>query len=122
VLLIASTGFGSLAAGVTPNYTFAAGGATVPFFNPNATNITISLTSSGDSISFLGASFPKDGVHSLTDTNLYGAQNLVSGTNSPTNFSGQSGSVNLAPEPGAAVLIWLPLFTLLHRTRARHAC
>lgn len=119
-LLIASTGFGALPGGVTPNFTFAQGGAPVPFFNPNANNITITFTGSGDSITFSGASLPKDGIHSLTDTNLYGAQNLVSGTNSPTNLIGQSGSVNLAPEPGAAAaLLGLPLFTLLRRRGRR---
>ena len=118
-LLIASTGFGSLPGGVTPDFTFAQGGATLPFFNPNATNITISFNGSGDSISFLGASLPKNGINSLTDTNLYGQQNLVSGTNSPTNLGGSSGSVNLSPEPGAIAILAVPLFNLLRRRRRR---
>jgi hypothetical protein len=117
-LLIASTGFGSLPGGVPPNFTFSQGGVTLPFFNPNANNITITFNGSGDSVSFLGPSLPKDGKNSLTDTELYAQQNLVSGTNSPTNLSGQSGSVNLAPEPGAAAaLLTFPLF--LRRRRGR---
>jgi hypothetical protein len=95
-LLFATSGFGALAGGVTPDFTF----STTSFFNPNATNISISFSGSGDSISFTGASLPKNGINSLTDTNLYAAQNLVSGTNSPMNLLGNSGSVNLsAPSP-----------------------
>jgi len=118
-LLIASTGFNLLPGGVPPDFTFAQGNVTLPFFNPNANNITITFSGSADSLSFTGASLPKDGTHSLTDTNLYNTPNLVSGINSPTNFSGQSGSVNAAPEPGAVVLLAFPLFTLLRR-RGRH--
>ena len=117
-LLIATTGFGSLAGGVPPNFTFADGGAPTPFFNPNASNITITYSGAPDSVSFVGASFPKDGTHSLTDTNLYSTQNLVSTVNSPTNFSGQSGSVNLAPEPGAGIaLLVVPMIGVLRRRR-----
>jgi serralysin len=117
-MLIATTGFNLLPGGVFPNYTFTEGGAPVPFFNPNATNITISFSGSGDSITFPGASLSKNGINSLTDTNLYGPQSLVSGTNSPTNLAGSSGSVNLAPEPGtAAALLMLPLSSLLRRRK-----
>ena len=95
-LLLATSGFGSLAGAVTPDFTL----PSTSFFNPNATNITISFSGSGDSISFTGASLPKNGINSLTDTNLYLAQNLVSGTNSPMNLLGNSGSVNLStPSP-----------------------
>jgi serralysin len=95
-LLFATSGFGSLAGGVTPDFTF----SSAPFFNPNATNISISFSGSGDSISFTGASLPKNGINSLTDTNLYAAQNLVSGTNSPMNLLGNLGSVNVPPPSG----------------------
>ncbi len=118
-LLIASSNFATFAGSVTPDFTLEQGGATLPFFNPNATNITITFTGSGDSLSFTGASLPKDGVNSLNDINLYGPQNLVPFKNSPTNFSGQSGSVNI-PEPGAAVtLLSLPLFALFRRRGRR---
>nr|MBA3480972.1 hypothetical protein [Pirellulales bacterium] len=49
---------------------------------------------------------PKDGVNSLTDTDLLpesGVDNMVVGVNSPTNFAGAAGSVNLGgitPIPG----------------------
>jgi hypothetical protein len=95
-LLLATSGFGSLAGGVTPDFTL----PSTSFFNPNATNISISFSGSGDAISFAGASLPKNGVNSLTDVNLYGAPNLVSGTNSPMNLLGNSGSVNVPAPTG----------------------
>jgi hypothetical protein len=95
-LLFATSGFGALAGGVSPDFTF----STTSFFNPNAANITISFSGSGDSISFTGASLPHDGIKSLTDTNLYSTPNLVSGINSPMNLLGNSGSINLStPTP-----------------------
>jgi hypothetical protein len=104
-LLIATSGFGSLPGGVTPDFTFSQ--STTPisgsFFNPNATNLSFTFNGSGDSMSFTGASLPKDGINSLTDANAHDSptpvQSISSGTNSPTNLSGNSGSVNLAPEP-----------------------
>src|SRR5262245_34032780 len=70
-MLISTSGFGSLQGGVTPDFTFSQSSMpfTGPFFNPNAANITITFSGSGDSISFSGASLPKDGIHSLTDAN-----------------------------------------------------
>jgi hypothetical protein len=110
-LLIATTGFGSLPGGVTPDFTFAQGGVSGTFFNPNATNISFTFSGSGDSMSFTGASLPKDGIHSLTDAGAVGIPpgipSISSGVNSPTNLSGQSGSVNLAPEPTSGVLMLL---------------
>jgi hypothetical protein len=106
-MLIATSGFGSLTGGVTPDFTFSQSTTpfTGPFFNPNATNITITFSANGDSISFTGASLPKDGIHSLTDANAFGLfpefeTNLGSTDNSPTNLAGASGSVNLStPSP-----------------------
>jgi uncharacterized protein (TIGR03382 family) len=49
-----------------------------------------------DSVMFAGATLPKDGVNSLTDTNLTAnVASLVSGTNSPTNVNSAAGSVTL---------------------------
>jgi hypothetical protein len=105
-LLIATSGFGSLPGGVTPDFTFNQSTTpfTFPFFNPNATNITITFSGSNDSMNFSGASLPKNGINSLTDAGATGfppgTPNISSGINSPTNFSGASGSVNLsAPAP-----------------------
>jgi serralysin len=102
-MLIATTGFGSLPGAVTPDFTFNQGGVSGTFFNPNATNLSFTFSGSGDSMSFTGASLPKDGINSLTDAGAVGfppgTPNISSGLNSPTNLNGNSGSVNLAPEP-----------------------
>src|SRR6478752_312404 len=103
-MLIATSGFGSLPGGVTPDFTFNQGGVIGTFFNPNATNLSFTYSGSGDSMSFTGASLPKDGIHSLTDAGAVGfppgTPNISAGVNSPTNLAGASGSVNLSvPEP-----------------------
>jgi len=121
-LLIATTGFGSLPGGVTPDFTFNQGGVSGTFFNPNATNLSFSFNGSGDSMSFTGASLPKDGVNSLTDANASigptAVTNLSAGTNSPTNLAGNSGSVNLAPEP-ATLIFTLAAVVSLFAMRSR---
>jgi hypothetical protein len=91
--LMATAGFGSLAGGVTPDYTLPAN-----FFNPSAANISINFANS-DTVTFAGSLLPTDGVMSLTDQSPAGAQNFVAGINSPTNFSNATGSVNLSPPP-----------------------
>ena len=130
-LLIATSGFGSLPGSVTPDFTFDQSAApnspfVGPFFNPNATNITITFSGSNDSMVFTGASLPKDGVKSLTDSGAFGnppgSPNISAGTNSPTNFNGTAGSVNLAPEPTtiACAVLGLGLLSMRrrsHRTR-----
>ena len=81
-MLFATAGFGTLAGGVTPDYLIPAN-----FFNP-----------AGDTLNWAGGFdietfdvVPTDGVHSLT---LPGTLTAV---NSPTNFAGDAGSVNLVP-------------------------
>ena len=96
--LIATPGFGSLPGGVAPDY-FLNPAVDGVLFNPNADSITITFLGSGDSMTFTGASLPKDGIHSLTDagasTNPPGPPNISSTVNSPTNFDNGTGSVNL---------------------------
>lgn len=91
-LLFATAGFAALAGGVAPDYT------PLPpnFFNPNAASITIDFSNGIDSITFAGSALPKNGVNSLTDQSPSGAQNLVAGMNSPTNFAGTTGAINLS--------------------------
>jgi hypothetical protein len=105
-LLITTDGFGSLAGGVNPDFTFSQSATPISgsFFNPNATNLSFKFTGSSDTMSFQGATLPKDGIHSLTDAGATGpfpnTPNIGSGANSPTNLSGNSGSVNLSgPSP-----------------------
>ena len=92
--LMATAGFGSLEGGVTANYTLPAN-----FFNPSAANISINFANS-DTVTFAGSLLPTDGVNSLTDLSPGGAQNLVAGVNSPTNFANATGSVDLSPPAG----------------------
>jgi hypothetical protein len=99
--LVATTGFGSLPGGVTPDYTLATGS----FFNPNAANISFDFAHRTDLLEITGSQLPKDGQTSLVDTNVTpgGGDNLVTAVNSPTNFAGAMGSVNLGgggPVPG----------------------
>jgi hypothetical protein len=121
-LLIATTGFGSLPGGVTPDFTFSQGGVSGMFFNPNATNLSFTYNGSGDSMVFTGASLPKNGINSLTDSGATGfppgVPSISSGVNSPTNLLGNSGSVNLAvPEPIACLLLLMavPAFAVRWR-------
>src|SRR4051812_6339757 len=107
-LLIAVNGFSSLPGAVTPDFTFSQGGVSGNFFNPTATNITITFSGSGDQMAVTGAALPRDGVHSLTDANANGFPNPVTnasaGVNSPTNLAMNSGSVNVgAPTVMSAV-------------------
>jgi len=94
-ILIATSGFGALPGGVTPDYTipsnfFATGGGTLNY-------------ASGVQVWNYGA-VPTDGSHSLL-------RNGSTAVNSPTNFAGQPGSVNLAttvpmlPRWGIVVLV-----------------
>jgi hypothetical protein len=101
-MLIATSGFSSLTGGVAPTFTFdqSSTALTLPFFNPNATNITFTFTGSNDTMTLTGASLPKDGIRSLTDANAggfpNGTSNNSSGVNSPTNLLGSSGGINLS--------------------------
>jgi hypothetical protein len=84
-LLIATSGFDSLPGGVTPDFTL----SSTNFFNPAGDTMTLHAGGVIDSKSF--TSLPTDGVMSR----VYPSNTLV--TNSPRNFAGTSGSVNLAP-------------------------
>jgi len=90
-LLIATPGFAALPGAVAPDFDLVSSDPqdVGPFFDPNAASITITFFGSGSTASFSGTSFPKDGVHSLSDPDLSGG--FVSSVNSPTNFNGDEG-------------------------------
>lgn len=90
-MLFATSGFGALPGGVTPDYIIPAN-----FFSPAGDTL---LWAGGlDSKTF--AAIPSNGLNSLI---LPGGTTAV---NSPTNFAGQAGSVNLAvPEPTVGVML-----------------
>jgi len=94
-ILIATPGFGSVAGGVTPDYIipqnfFPTGGGTLNYASGVAT--------------WSYGTVPTDGIHSLL-------RNGSTAINSPTNYAGQSGSLNVAslvpmlPRWGLLVLV-----------------
>jgi hypothetical protein len=99
-LLFATEGFAALPGGVTANFS----PLPAKFFEPNAASITFNWGHGTDIVTLAGSQIPKDGVNSLSEANPADpGQAFVAGTNSPTNFAGVSGSVNLgggAPTPG----------------------
>lgn len=92
--LIATASFAGLAGAVPPDY----GTLPASFFNPNADSITINFAGV-DALTFAGSALPKDGVSSLVDATPAGAPNLGPTANSPRNFAGATGSIDLAPTP-----------------------
>jgi hypothetical protein len=87
-LLLATAGFGAIAGGATPDYTIPAN-----FFNPAGD--TLNFAGGFDIKSFTPA--PTDGVMSLNYTAAFSGATLA--VNSPRNYSGAGGSVNLPPAP-----------------------
>jgi hypothetical protein len=86
-LLIATSGFGALPGGVTPDFTL----PSANFFNPAGDTMTLFAGSPIDVKTF--SSIPTNGMQSR----VYPSNTIA--TNSPTNFAGATGSVNLAPPP-----------------------
>ena len=86
-LLIATPGFGGLSGAVSPDFTL----PSTSFFDPAGDTISLSAGVAIDSRTF--TSVPTDGVMSR----VYPSNALD--TNSPTNFSGASGSINLSAPP-----------------------
>lgn len=84
-LLIATAGFGALSGAVTPDFTL----PSTDFFNPSGDTLTLFQFGVIDTRAFTSA--PTDGVMSRN----FPANTLA--TNSPTNYSGASGSVNVPP-------------------------
>jgi hypothetical protein len=89
--LVATPGFGSIAGGVTPDYTPTSGN----LFNPNAANIKFDFAHEFDVLEVTGSQIPKDGINSLhdADTTYLGPDVLSTGPNSPTNFAGATGNL-----------------------------
>lgn len=89
-LLFATPAFVGLPGAPTPDYVFPAG--SVPFINISGAANTVSYTPF-DAWSYGAGLLPLDGVHSLTRT-------LSTPCNSPTNYAGDTGTINL----GCAIL------------------
>ncbi len=81
-LLIATSNFAVLPGAVTPDFILPDN-----FINPNASAFTVNFGLGQDIMTFSGDQLPNDGVTSID-------RNLVQATNSPTNFPGETGSIN----------------------------
>jgi hypothetical protein len=81
-LLLATANFAALPGAVTPDFILPDN-----FINPNAASILIDFGLGQDNMSFSNAQLPSDGINSID-------RFLVQAVNSPTNFAGQSGSLN----------------------------
>lgn len=106
-LLLATTGFAALTGAPTPDYTISAG-----FFSVAGDTIQYYLgLPVYDMKTFVGGALPTDGINSL---NYPGA---TTGANSPTNFAGQTASLNvpclLADMSGSGAVDVPDLLTLL---------
>ena len=87
-LLLATSGFGSIPGGATPDFTIPSN-----FFNPD--HDTLNFAGGFDIDTFVSA--PIDGINSLNYTSSISSSTVA--TNSPRNYAGNGSSINLAPSP-----------------------
>jgi|SRR5262245_35393963 len=120
-LLVATAGFASQPGAVTPDYVmpdgfirvqgdtlsfWSEGGGAPPYGTPPV---------QWDTYTFGAGALPTDGTSSIQRDH----GTITTGTNSPTNFAGQSGSLTAVPEPASAWLLGSGLAALaLARRRA----
>lgn len=93
-LLIATPGFSLLPGAPVPDFTLPCG----PFFDQGAASITINFATGTDTMTILvtPTPFPTNGTNSINDSNFTaGMSTLTVATNSPTNFSGSTGTLAL---------------------------
>lgn len=101
-MLFATSGFGLLAGGVTPDYIIPA-----HFFNPV-----------GDTLNFANVDIQTFGAIPLDGVTSRALPGTGTGINSPTNFANAAGSVNLAvPEPAVGGMAMAALVLGLFRRR-----
>ena len=105
--LIATSGFASLPGAVPPDFVMPDG------FIDTSVVVTITL-STIDEFTFALGAIPTDGFNSLY------RDGPSMGANSPTNFAGQTGSIDV-PEPAAAVLEAAALLCVLGIVQIRRA-
>ena len=89
-LLFATPGFAALPGAPTPDYLFDPGD--VPFVSTAADTLEYTVY---DTFTFAGGELPIDGVNSIHITN-HTTDAWVTGVNSPTNFAGDTGSIDLS--------------------------
>jgi len=92
-LLFATPGFAALPGVPTPDYIFPAG--SVPFFSTGGD--TLACTG-WPSMTFGAGVLPTDGIHSLV-AGVGGTCPCTTAVNSPTNYAGTTGSIDVSPSP-----------------------
>jgi hypothetical protein len=118
-VLLATPGFAALPGGVAPDFEIPAG-----FFDTSGDTLVFGFNI--DTVTFAPGQLPLDGVQALHRTltipspeppQVVGPEALFVGTNSPTNFAGQTGG--LVPEPATLTLVAMGLaaFTRVRRRR-----
>jgi hypothetical protein len=106
-LLVATAGFASQPGAVTPDYVMPNGfigiqGDTLSFWDEGSGGFYFpSPPTQWDSYTFGAGALPTDGVGSIQRDHTV----VAVGTNSPTNFAGQVGSLTAVPEPASALLL-----------------
>ncbi len=96
-LLLGTTGFAALPGAPTPDYTIADG-----FFDISSDTVRYNPY---HSFPFGVAALPTDGANSIQVTN-YTTNAFTTGTNSPTNYAGETGSVDAGSNSVPAVPAW----------------
>lgn len=91
-LLLATAGFAALPGAPTPDHIIPAN-----FFEKNGDTIRYSTSANYDFFTFTAGQLPIDGVNAIHLTNFTPDQ-FMTGVNSPTNYAGQTGSVNVGPQ------------------------
>lgn len=89
-LLLATSAFAALPGAPTPDYIIVSN-----FFAMNGDTLKYAPAFNYDTFIFGAGALPTDGVNSIQITN-YTTHSFTTGPNSPTNYAGQSGSVNAA--------------------------
>ncbi len=89
-LLLATAAFAALPGAPTPDYILQSS-----FFSVNGDTLSYSPAQGYDTFTFGEGALPTNGVNSINITN-YATHIFTTGPNSPTNYAGQSGSVNAA--------------------------
>ena len=107
--LVATPGYAALAGAPAPDYTLPINN----FFSTSGDSVYL-IGTAQPPLTFTAGQLPADGVNSL----MFDGANLTTGTNSPTDFAGDTGAVTLVPEPSTLAAFGLAALLLLRRPHA----
>lgn len=89
-LLIATPAFAAVPGAPTPDFTF----SQIPFFTNSGDLIEWAPLLNYDEFTIPNGDLPLDGINAIHITN-YVSDTFITGPNSPTNYAGQSGTINV---------------------------